>query len=134
MNRRTVVLVLAAAAVVAAVAVGVYGPLDPFDVDGTADAAETPRFVHDGEQLTLEPASGQTIRGETDLEGGTELSVRVRSSGENPFLRSRPTTVDEDGTFEVTFDMSDVPEGTTFEVTAHRNGTRLAATTGEVVS
>lgn len=133
MNRRTAVLVAAAvAAVGVAVVVGVYAP--PGLVDGTADAAETPRFVYDGERLTVEPAPEQSIRGETDLDEGTELSVRLRSSGENPFLKSTTATVGDDGAFEATFDMTDVDPGTTFEVVVQRNGTAVVNTTGEVVT
>lgn len=133
MNRRTAALVVVAVAVVgSAVVVGVYGPLGL--ADGTADAAETPRLVYAGERLTLDPAPGQPIRGETDLDAGTELSVRLRSSGENPFLQSATTTVDDDGAIEATFDLTDVEEGTTFDVVVQRNGTRVVTATGEVVA
>lgn len=134
MNRRTAGLVVLATVAGLAVVVGAYGPAGLFGDGGTADAAETPRFVYDGERLTLEPALDQVVRGETDLERGTELSVRLRSTGENPFLRSATATVDDDGAFEATFDMSDVPSGTTFEVVVHREGTRYMNTTGEVAA
>ena len=133
MNRKSAALVAVAVAVVGSAGVlGVYGPLDLGD--GTADAAETPRFVHDGERLTVDPAAEQAIRGETDLEASTELSVRLRSSGDSPFLKSATATVDDDGAFEATFDMTGVDGGTAFDVTVYRNGTRIMNTTGEVVA
>ena len=133
MNRRTAALIAVALAVAgSAVVVGVYDPLG--STGGTADAAETPRFTYDGERLTLEPAPEQSIRGETDLDADTELSVRLRSSGENPFLKSATATVEDDGAFEATFDMTGVEDGTTFDVVVQRNGSRVMNTTGEVVA
>lgn len=134
MNRRTAGLVVLAVVAGLAVVVGASGPAGLLDDGGTADAAETPRFVHDGERLTLEPAPEQTVRGETDLESGTELSVRLRSTGENPFLMSATATVDDDGAFEATFDLSDAPSGAAFEIVVHRDGTRYMNTTGEVAA
>ena len=133
MNRRTALLVVVAvAAVGAAVVVGVVGPPDLGG--GRADAAEAPRLVYDGERLTVESAPEQTIHGETDLDAGTELAVRLRSTGENPFLTSTTATVDDDGAFEATVDTSHVRPGTTFEVVVLRNGTAITNATGEVVS
>lgn len=135
MNRRSAVLIsLAALAAAAAIVVGVYGPSGLVGGGGTADAAEPPRFVYEGEQLAFEPAPEQPVRGETDLEPGTELAVRLRSTGENPFLKSRSATVDDSGAFEATFDLSDVDEGTTFEVVITRDGARYMNTTGEVTA
>jgi len=120
-------------AVVATLAalVGIYG-IPGLTDGGTADAAGTPRFVYEGEQLTLEPTEGQTIHGQTDLAAGTELSVRLRSSGEHPFLKSQTATVDDSGAFEATFDLSGVDGGTSFQVVVHHDGSRVMNTTGEV--
>lgn len=134
MNRRNAAFLGVAVVATLAALVGIYGVPGLVDGDGTADAAETPRFLHDGDQLTLEPAEGQTVRGETDMDEGTELSVRLRSSGESPFLKSRTTTVDDSGAFEATFDLSDVDGGTTFEVVVRRNATHVMNTTGEVAA
>lgn len=71
--------------------------------------------------------------GRTDLAEGTTVSVRLRSTGENPLLRSQPPTVDGDGAFEATFDLSDVAGGTDLHVVVHRNGTRLVEAEGAVV-
>ena len=95
MNRRTVGVALGV--VVLVVALGAAVTLSPpwAPDDGGAAADETPRLVYEGERLALEAAPDQTIRGQTDLEQGTELSVRVRSTAEIPFLKTRPATVDD---------------------------------------
>lgn len=131
MNRRTATFVGIAVVATLAALVGIYGIPGVTD-GGTANAAETPRFVHDGDQLTLEPAEGQTIRGQTDLDAGTELAVRLRSTGDSPFLKSRSATVDDSGAFEATFDLSGVDGGTSFQAVVYRNGSRVMNTTGEV--
>lgn len=131
MNRRAATFLGVAVVATLAALVGIYG-IPGLTDGGTADAAEVPRFDHDGDRLTLEPAEGQTIQGQTDLAAGTELSVRLRSSGENPFLKSQTATVDESGAFEATFDLSGVEGGTTFDVVVHHDGSRLMNTTGEV--
>ena len=97
----------------------------------SGDAAEID-IVYQGEQLTLAAAEGQVVRGETTLDAGTSVTVRMRSSGANPFLKSVETTVTEQGTFEATFDMSDVPEGSYFELSVRGNGSGLASAEGRV--
>lgn len=99
--------------------------------DGDADDAN--RFVYDGEEITLESAPGQEVRGETDRSPGTELVVRLRSSGgKQPFLKSRPTTVEDDRTFRAEFDMTKIEPGMTFRAIVLADGTRLAAAPGSV--
>lgn len=125
-------LVLAVAVLVAVVAAAVV--LGPFGLAGSSAEPAGPGFVHDGDRLTVEPAAGQTIEGRTDLANGTTVSVRLRSSGENPFLVTRSATVDRSGTFSATFDLSGVPAGTTFRATVHHDGERLMNATATVVS
>lgn len=91
-------------------------------------------FTHEGDSLTLAAASGQPVTGTTTYGEGVDLTVRLRSSGSSPFMTSRQTTVATDGTFDVTFDLSDVDPGTEFTVTAHWYGMQQAATTGDVVA
>lgn len=79
-------------------------------------------FHVDGERVTVRNASGQQIRGATDLDPGTNITVRARGTGSNPFLRSTVTTVDENGTFVATLDFSGVDSGTEFTVTARHAG------------
>ena len=51
-----------------------------------------------------------TIRGTTTLDSGTELQVRLQSSGETSpqFLKTSAATVGSDGTWNATFDFSEV--------------------------
>lgn len=89
-------------------------------------------LVYDGENVTLEAGQGQAVRGRSDLPAGTTVVVRLRSAGENPFLKSGEAVVDQDGRFRATFDLSDVPAGTTFDVMV-RGDDDLASAEGVVV-
>ncbi|MFC4448551.1 BGTF surface domain-containing protein [Halorussus aquaticus] len=93
----------------------------PVDGNGTT-------IVTDGEELVLDVAPNQTIRGETRLEPGTELHLNVEG---DTFLKSQRTTVTDRGTFNATFDMSDVGEQNV-EIRVYRDETVLAETAGRV--
>jgi len=83
--------------------------------------------VNGGDDITVEAASGQTISGTTNVAPGTEVNIRARASGSNPFLKTaNGVTVGADGTFSGTFDFSDVSENTTFTVTAASTGQAFA--------
>jgi hypothetical protein len=120
----------------------VEGPRDdqPNNVtDGTATtrptttvSVEGTTLVYQGDVLELEAAPGQTVHGETRLDAGTEVTVRLRSTGEEPFLETAEATVTEYGTFEATFDLSDVSPGTGFEASVRGDGRRLAVVPGRV--
>lgn len=86
-------------------------------------------FHVEGERISLENATGQRVRGATNLDAGTNVSVRLRSTDNNPFIHSRTVTVGDNGTFVATFDLSQVPAGTEFTATVshasdtvHRSG------------
>ncbi|MDZ7747307.1 MAG: BGTF surface domain-containing protein [Halobacteriales archaeon] len=75
--------------------------------------------LNGGNDITVEAVSGQTISGTTNVAPGTEINIRARASGNNPFLKTaNGVTVADDGTFSGTFDFSDVAQNTTFTVTA----------------
>ncbi|KAB7517960.1 PGF-CTERM sorting domain-containing protein [Halosegnis rubeus] len=75
--------------------------------------------LNGGDDITVEAASGQEITGTTNVAPGTEINIRARASGSNPFLKTaNGVTVGADGTFSGTFDFSDVASDTTFTVTA----------------
>ncbi|WP_135825333.1 DUF7827 domain-containing protein [Halorussus ruber] len=61
-------------------------------------------------------AGEATISGTSTLAPGTELNVEIANTGRNPFLRRSTATVQGDGTWETSFDLSEVPEGTNFSV------------------
>ncbi|MCO8266307.1 BGTF surface domain-containing protein [Haloferax prahovense] len=72
-----------------------------------AVAADGTVIDHSGEGLTLDAADGERIHGSTPFESGTLIGVRVQSVGDtHSFLVSRIVRVGENGTFDVTFDLS----------------------------
>jgi hypothetical protein len=91
-------------------------------------------FAYEGERLTLANASGQVVRGKTDLDAGETVLVRMHSGGATPFIKSSEATVRENGTFRATFDMSNVPEGTTFRAFVSHDDERLTEAPGEVAA
>lgn len=100
-----------------------------------SDAAAAPNgsIDYDGDRLVVEQAGEQRIAGETTLENGSQVTVRVRSTdSENPFLRSAVATVDESGSFAVTMDFQSIERGTEFDVSVRYNGTGLADAPGVV--
>lgn len=99
---------------------------------GLASAAPNATIEHEGEELTLESAPDQRITGSTSLDPGETVTVRVRSSGESPFLESHEVSVEDGGTFVATLDLSHVEPGTSFEAFVIYNGSRLAEADGTV--
>jgi hypothetical protein len=121
----------------AAVAVGlgaVHGAVGLGTVINSTEEepAETPRLVYEGDTLELDAAEGQAVRGQTDLESGEEVTVRLKSSGGSPFLMQQTATVDDEGAFEATFDLSGVEDNQSFEATVVHDGAELLNETGEV--
>jgi hypothetical protein len=121
----------------AAIAVGlgaVHGAVGLGTVinDEQENPAETPRLVYDGDTLELDAADGQVVRGQTDLDEGEGVTVRLKSSGSSPFLMQQTATVDEDGAFEATFDLSGVMDNQSFEATVLHDDAELLNETGEV--
>jgi hypothetical protein len=99
-------------------------------VRGTERAAATLQVapgvtVEFGSQLSrsaLERDPVRTITGETDLEPGESLEVRVTSTGRNAFRMASEAVVTADGTYETTIDLGAVPAGSSFEVTVYHDG------------
>ncbi|WP_436931378.1 BGTF surface domain-containing protein [Halosimplex halobium] len=88
---------------------------------------------YDGDALTVESAPDQSIAGETDLPAGTEVTLRLTSTGSSPFLKGATATVTEDGRFSAAVNMSAVAPGSTFEVTVRHDHDTIAIADGEVV-
>lgn len=89
---------------------------------------------HDGENVTLAAASGQTVSGQTDLDAGSTLELRLASTdASNPFLQTRDATVAENGSFATTLNLGGVAAGATGNLTVRHNGTVLASETVAVV-
>lgn len=133
MNQRYALATGAAVVVLALAGVLVLDPSGLVGADSPADATETPGLVYEGEQLTLQAEADQVVEGRTDLGEGENVSVRLRSTGENPFLKTRTATVDDDGAFEATFDLSDVEGDADVGVVVRHDDTRLVEAAGAVV-
>lgn len=130
---RQFVTVLVAVTMVSSAVGGVAAAGVGQDTATAGTAAESAQLVYEGESISLDAAEGQTIRGTSNFSAGTELTVYVGSnSGESRFLRWDTVTVDENGTFEATFDMSDVESGTEFDVDVLRGYELVAEGEGTV--
>ena len=70
-------------------------------------------FDVDGEVLEVPPAEA-SIAGTSTLAPGTSIAVSVRGTGTRPFQKTAQTTVEEDGSWEVTIDFSRIEPGTPF--------------------
>jgi PGF-CTERM protein len=79
----------------------------------TEDADDKKLLVYD-----LSDNKTVTVSGDSTVAPGTEFSLRVRSDGASPFLKSQQVTVQEDGSFAATFDMSNVEKSTEFTTQA----------------
>jgi len=132
MNRR-LSAVLAVGLALGLVAVSAAGPA--FAAQSAADAAGDGTTIDTGDgTLTLDAAPNQTVSGESDLAPGTDLTVRLRSSGSStPFLRTADATVREDGTWTATVDLSSVADQPRFTAAVIHDGEELANVTGRVV-
>ena len=100
----------------------VNGSANPYVAAGETESVSTTftvvqpeaDFTFQGEQLTLGGSEAQ-LSGTTNLAPGTEVNLRVQSnSNANPFLKTATATVNQDGTFNATFDMSGIPQDTEF--------------------
>lgn len=104
-------------------------------VTGTITEAPTISFTNGDDTLLASNATERTISGETSLDPGSEVSIQIESDedSDDPFLMTGTATVSEDGTFRATFDLSAVPAGTRFRVTARAPGAESTGTHGRVV-
>lgn len=81
-----------------------------------ADRSGPIALEYGGDRIELASAPNRTVRGTADLAAGTELEVRLRSSGGSPFLQTDRATVDAEGDFAATFNMSEIRPGAEFTV------------------
>ncbi|AQL43366.1 hypothetical protein BV210_11985 [Halorientalis sp. IM1011] len=143
-------LVAAVAVVVVAVVAVVAGAsvVGVFDGSPADDTSPNESAVGDGTERTVALVTGddnrvqavatdnQSIRGESDLPPGTEVEVRVTSTGSQPWARAETVTVRENGTFAATVNLSPAAWNETFQtsVVYAENGTELANVTGAIVA
>jgi hypothetical protein len=104
------------------------------------DETTTPRPLHDGTtidttngRVLVDAATRQVVSGETTLDPGTTLLLRVTSrSPKSPFLVQAETTVADDGSFSAPFDFSGLATGSPFEVAVRSDDETLAEADGRV--
>ncbi|WP_228841710.1 BGTF surface domain-containing protein [Haloarcula sp. CBA1127] len=88
-------------------------------------AAEQQATVSE-DSLPLHADEQQVVTGETTLEPGTEMTVRILSeNSSNPFLYQRQVIVQPNGTFVAQFDLSRPPANISYELSAHVDGDTL---------
>jgi len=88
-------------------------------------AAEQQATVSE-DSFPLHADEQQVVTGETTLEPGTEMTVRIKSANaSNPFLSQRQVRVQPNGTFVAQFDMSHMPANISYELSAHVDGDTL---------
>lgn len=103
---------------------------------GTATAADASISIDtEGDAVTVSNAGSQVITGSADLAPGTEIWVRVQSTGDTEprFFQSKTAVVDRDGTWAVAFDFAEQSANDTFSVTATAEDVEATAD-GEVVA
>lgn len=121
----------ALAALVAATALvpAVVGPVAAADPGITVD--------YDGETVTVANGTSQVVTGTADVPVGTELNVRVRSTGDTQprFIKTTSAVVTENGTWAAAFDFSrQSPDGTFSLTVLTENGTLSTEVEGEIVA
>ena len=89
-----------------------------FTVENRSVELDTERDESGDDLISLEADSGQVVTGTTNLAPGSEIDIRLRATGENPFLLSQTVETDAQRNYEASFDLSDRAVGLEFEVTA----------------
>jgi len=98
------------------------------------DVISTVNFVDrpDVSASAIEETPTQTFVGETNLEAGETVDVRLESAEDDPFVVTEAGTVDDDGTFEVPLDLSDAPVETRLDVRFEHDDLVIASATGTI--
>jgi hypothetical protein len=101
----------------------------------------TGSFDYAGDRLTLSAADNQTVRGETSLPAGTEVTVVLDSVGSDRSTTGlrwvesyASATVTEDGTFSATVDLAGHGSNVTFQARLVHDETAIATTRGRVTA
>lgn len=107
---------------------GVSG--EPTDVGTLVVNEQTPppNASIDGAEstITLHPEAEQAITGTTELAAGRNVTVRLRSSGQSPFIKSQTVAVADDGTFTARFDLSGISTPANATATVLVDGEQIA--------
>ena len=111
--------------------------LAPATLSGPVAADPSVAVDREGDRVTVANGTTQVVRGTADAPVGTEIVVRVRSTGDTEpvFLKTTTGVVTENGTWAVSFNFSRQAAGDTFELTAQtENGSAETTVEGEIVA
>ncbi len=84
----------------------------PFDHERTEVNNSSASLDYEGEQFTFDTTANQTVRGQTELEPGTELQIQIHATSQ--FFKSQTVAVQPNGSFNATFNFTDYEPGTEF--------------------
>ncbi|MDS0295102.1 BGTF surface domain-containing protein [Halogeometricum luteum] len=101
----------------------------------TVEEPDADLDLNDDDQYEVVRSEEATVRFDTNLAGGSEVSVRLRSSAsDSAFLLSNTVETTANGSVTTTFDTSDIEAGTEFEITVRSGGDDLANEDGVIVN
>ena len=72
--------------------------------------------------LRVPAEDNATVTGSTTVAPGTEITVRARGSGDDPFLETKDVNVTDNRTFEVNFPFADRTQGQNFTLEVRNQG------------
>lgn len=104
---------------------------------GVVAADGATAIEHQGEELVLDAAAGQHVAGTTPFDPGTVIGVRIKSVGDtHPFLVSKAVRVNQNGSFDVSFDLSELAplRGGSIAVSVRHNETTIHQIPGVLVT
>jgi len=111
--------------------------LGPAVLAGPAAAASGLTVEHEGDRVTVANGPSQVVRGTADAPTGTEVLVRVRSTGNTSpaFIQTGTAVVTDDGTWAVAFNFSGIEAGGPFTLNArYEDGSDETDVEGEIVA
>ena len=77
--------------------------------------------INDNDAIVVDAAEGQTVSGTTTVAPGTELDITLANAEPSLFISARDT-VTQNGTFNITADFSQYPDGQNFTATITGQG------------
>lgn len=111
--------------------------LGPAAFAGSVAADPSVGIDYDGDGVTVANGTTQVVSGTADAPIGTEILVRVRSTGDTQpaFLKAKSGVVTTNGTWAVSFNFSRQTAGDTFDLTAQiENGSAETTVEGDIVA
>ncbi|MDS0295155.1 BGTF surface domain-containing protein [Halogeometricum luteum] len=100
----------------------------------TAEEPDADLSLNDDDQFEVPQSQNAQVQFDTNLAGGSEVVVRLRSSAsDSAFLLSNTVDTNGNGTVMTTFDTSDVEVGTEFDMIVRSGGDELASEDGIIV-